>query len=485
MNLPPPTDPTANVPVPPPSALAPPGPPAAPAGDPGGAARPRRRRVAITIVVLVALVAIGVAVWSLTSGDDDGGGSATEAPASLVRIDTDASELLVYDELGEELQATLELSDGGFPRPLEDGRVFDGEALDAGELRVYDVAAASEASVEEYRLDEPGGFVFPVGEQLLVVGPVSGLGEVQVVDTATGDVDGLAAALGLETRWSIPVVDVEAGALLALGIDLDDPTWAVLPASGIGDAWTIAGRPLDLGGGDRAVVAFPDGTDATELSMVGPEGRIGDAAELDGVVTGGLVVGDERALVVDLDGRLHEFDGGAGSIDELDDLDVGEVQRVQPLAADRLLVVGLDASVLLDGEGAVLARWGADEIDQPVVDQRGSRCVSLRPADAGAVDAGGVLVDLSTGATLVDLEGRPVGPAGDGCSFIVFGVDADQVVIAGEEVPLDEGDRASGVDPARGRVLVRSGDGGRAYRLIDLEGETVADLGDGPWILVS
>jgi len=462
MNLPDPNPPEAAAPMPPPT---------------GAAERGRRSRlVPVLIVVIAALAATALGVWSLAISKDEETVTANR-PATLVQVDPERGELLVHDDLGTEVTATFELSDGGFPTALGDGRLYDVSALEAGELRLYDVAAGTS---DEFRVSEGAGFAVPLGDHLVVVGATTGLGDLEIVDTSTGDVDGLADALDLETRWSIPLVDAQAGAFAALGVD-GEPVRAIVPATGLDGAWTVDDRVLDLWSGERALVAI--GADApVTLAMVGPDGVVGETAEMDAVVVGGVAIGEEAALVVDLEGSLWTFDAERGTVAETVELDVGEVERVWPLLRDRILVVGRDATVLLDGEGATMGTWKGQQLDVPSAIGPGVHCIALRPSDGGSVDPGGVLVDLGNGAELVTLDGRPL-QYGDGCSFIVFGADGDQVVIGGEEIDLGDNGRVAGVDPLGGRVLVIDGD--RRYRLIDTEGETVAELGDGPWILVS
>lgn len=445
------------------------------------AARRRQLVVPIAFVALLVVLGTGIGIWSLLAHDDAESDGANR-PATLVRIDTDRNELEVYDELGEHVTATLDLSDGGFPSPLGDGRLYDGSALDDGDLRVYDLAAGT---MGEYAVSEEAGYVVPLGDHLIVVGPDSGVGDLDVVDTATGDVGGVGDAVHVDSRWTTPVFDPPAGAMSAMAIDADERTNVVVPETGLADAWTVGGRLLDLWSGDVALVANPVTEESSTLTFEGPDGPVGKAAEFDGVVAGGMAVGDRIALVVELEGSLRWFDAGAGTVAGLDDLDVGEVHRVQPLATDRLLIVGDRASVLVDGEGTVMAQWGHDELDTPVVASPGLHCVGLRPSDLGTVDPGGMLIDLGNGEDLVDLDGMPVAH-GDGCSVIVIGADTEQVVIGGKEVDLgDVAGSVRGIDPLRGRILVLEDGDDHAYRLVDTKGETVAELGDGPWILVS
>ncbi len=442
-----------------------------------------RRRPAwvapVMLVVVLVVIGVGLAVWAVLVNDD--GESAADRPATLVRVDTDRDELLVHDDTGEELLATLDLSDGGAPAPTGDGRLYDATALENGELRVYDLAAGT---MEEYRVQADAGWVTPLGDHLLVIGTSSTIGDLDVVDTATGDVDGLADSLDLETSWSLPTFDLDAGAMSAFAIDLDVPTRAVVPASGLDDAWTFEGSLLDLWAADLAVASTPSGDGTTELSFVGPGGVLGQPVELEGVAIAGVAISDGAAMVVDADGRLVRADAANGTLDDLADLDVGTVRQAFPIR-DRLLVLGEEATVLVDPAGNVLGRWDADELDEPWIATIGTHCLSLLPAD-GVTEGGGILVDLATGDELVDLDGRPIGAAGDGCSFIVFGPEADQVVVNGDEVDLGV-DRVDSVDPVGERVLVHDRDEETdeiTYRLLDLEGAVVAELDDRIWLLV-
>lgn len=467
----------------PPPTFAPPGAAAAPPlGGPADsgvqAGPPARSRRWILPVALVVVAAVAVGLVLVLTGGDDEDAEGDRVPATLLRLDDGRIE--VYDESGEERGESYDLSDGGFPQILGGGQVVDGRAIEDGELRVVDVVTGT---TEEFDVGADVDLVMRLGEQMYVaVSAGSTSGDAIVADARTGDADGVADVFDLDVRgWAPPVGHPEVGVvtLFAITETAAELTTAVVPDSGLDDAWLVSGRMFDIEAADLAFAGdYDDGT--STLRFTGPDGDVGEEAEVDGLVVGGLAVAAEAGLVVVDDGSLLRFDAGSGEVEELRSLDLGEIEQAYPLGADRLLVRGEDATALLDDEGEELGRWDGDADGAPVLASVGTRCVSLMPPSAGATDAGGVLVDLGSGETLAELDGRVFTTSADGCSFVVITLDADQVVVDGAEVDLGA-ERVMGIDPVGQRALIRADD---AFALVDLDGEVIAELDDGIWLLV-
>lgn len=436
----------------------------------------RRRRWLLPTVAVVVVAALGVGAWLIVAGDDDEDADpASGRPAVLVRLDGDRVE--VYDDDGETVTDTLDLDVGAFLTPIGGGFMADLDRLDEGTLVLVDPAAGT---VEDYRVPENTDGVTPFGPDLVLAWGSELDVEPQVVNLLTRDAEDVSDLVDLDSRWTRPFVESEGDAARLLSLDAETTTTAILQSSGVDDAWLLEGAALDLHDGTALSVSGSK-DDGFEIGLVTADGPIGKAADADGFPLGGLITGSSAALVVDADGTLLRLDADGGSLDDDRDLEIGEASFAAAVGVDRLVAGGDGGTVLLDATGTELARWPAGADGDLRVVGGGSGCIVLSSEDAPG--PGSLLVDLETGDELVELTGMGF-PRGDGCSFVALGSGADQVVVDGAEVDLGDV-RIRSVDPVGGRVMLSDVTGDEpTSTLVDLEGNVIAELGEGIWILV-
>jgi len=425
-------------------------------------------------IAVVVLVAAGVGVFIATRSDDKKSSAATTS--TLVRYNHDEERLEVLDASGDVVDDfdVPDASESTFASGLPGRVVFD--SSQNGEIVVMKVA---DGSVD--RFDVPDELdldrTFNPDATNLVLESVAG-GDVVVIDLESGDVTSARDEVGDDDAKYLPGRRFDSGSTFNY-VGSSEPQTVVVPISGSA-LWLVPGFVVALDG-ERSLAVELD-KDATIVSIYTGDEKIG-SVDVDGTVIGGLLTGDNTALVVTDRGDLVKIDVGSDKVDDAGSLE-GSIGRAVALRSDRLLVIGHGtSSYLLDRGGKTLAEF--EPIDDgdgdpeavelgPSGFRHGAACFATQPGSAARTDGGDVaLRDLDTGDIITEFDSSAAVLAGDSCVAVTPFDDTADAYFAGKLREYDGYAQVFTVSPDLGQVIVSGKDG---IALVDVESGDETDL---------
>jgi len=463
-------------------------PPPAPFGHSSGLQPqpvPRRSKKPLVATIVVAvLVLAGVGVFIATRSDDDEPSSAVAASA-LVRVNYDDEQLEVLDTTGDVVDR-IDIPDvsaanlvTGLP-----GRVIFDSSRD-GEIVIVNVA---DGSTETYDVPEGLTLSRTLGpDSAHVVLDSVGGGDVVVIDLETG-----ATTSAVEE-----VADSDSMFLLArafaTGTTYNDVggTAQSLVVPDVGsDLWLVPGFIIYLDG-DRSIAVEPN-DDASTVTIDARAKEIG-SVDVDGQVRGGVLTGDDTALVVTAEGDIVKVDVGKGEVSVVDSF-ADPITYAIALSADRIFVAGDGStSYLLDATGKTVAEFEAVEDDDgnkrevalgPNGARPSSRCfVTQAGPEPGPTAAAVALRDQRTGEILAEFDGSAsVLDTPDGCTAVSAFDRAADIALDGDLREFDGYDTVLAVSSDLKRVVVHGEDG---LALIDVASGDETDLDNDQYAFVT
>jgi hypothetical protein len=413
-------------------------------GRPRSTASPNyaARRMLVTTVAIMAVVAFGVVGWRAVRGDDAIDGSTGGTWSEIAFVDRSSGEVLVLDDSGEPTRTM----------PGQ-GAVTDAYALGDRLALVgpTTVAVAGGDAVEPIAIGRTNT-VTPIrtpGTLHLVIGTASG-GNVTILDVATGDVLDVGALadqtdprLFAETiRWSsdgsrFAVADAGFFRTIVVESGAEGPGFFGAQPLALDDDLIATSQVIAL----QADVALVD-RERTNKALVPTE------------IPAGAVMVDHELLMVATTGTLYRISDGDTEAERLGDVAVptgATVSWVSPtLDGSRLVVVGavFQAVIDLDGETLFTTTFANPiEIDAPRPDWR---CLPI-----GGDATFHSIVDLDTGEQIADLSGVEVtGVSGDGCA--VIGTRGGVAEVISAEGTVEIGAVRTAVLAPDGRAVVRT-----------------------------
>ncbi|MFW2334898.1 hypothetical protein [Ilumatobacter sp.] len=400
------------------------------------------RRMLVTTVAIMAIVAFAVVGWTVIRDDDGSTGGSAGSWNEIALISPVTGEITVIDGEGEPIRTVVGR-----------GRVSDVHTIGDRMALVGTSQIVLEGGDEALAVPiERTNTVTPIhtAERLhLVVGTTSG-GEVRIVDVVTGEILDVGAIadqtdprLFAETiRWSAD------GRRFAVADAVFFRTIVVESESGT--AGFFAAQPVAL---DNDLVATSQVISRQADVELFDRERTSQARVATEIPAGGLMIDDDLVMVATT-GAVSRVPKGASEAERLGEVAVpsgATVTRVHPTAdGTRLVVAGavFQAVVDLDGRTLFTTTFTTPvEVDVPRPDWA---CLPV-----GGDETYHSIVSLETGEQIADLSGLEVtGVASDGCTVIGRRGDLTEVVTAEGTVPLGRALAASlGPD---GRTVVRT-----------------------------
>lgn len=380
----------------------------------------------VSTVVITALVAAGVFVWSVLRGDDAGGDGTDVSWDELALVDRTTGAVTLFDDDGQQVAERASTT-----------RVRD---LHAHGDRIAIVGATS-ISIVDAGEEQPTVVEIPAGSLVeplatasslhLLVGDEAG-GNLLIVDVADGSViDVGAAAAPTVPKLFVETVRVsDDGTAFAVADAANFQT--IVVRNGVDGAVFLADQPVAVG--DELVATSQVVNLQADVSLVTLE-RQTEAVVPTELPRGGRMIDDELVMV-SAEGGVFRFGPGDQEADRIGEVVVptgSTVTWVAPSRSGERLVVGgtgFEAVVDLDG-GTVFATTFAGPTE-PLRPHPAWRCLP-----AGSDDAGHSLVDLGSGEQLADLTGMSiVDVSADGCTVIGERAGAFQLVSADGTVRL-------------------------------------------------
>ncbi len=406
------------------------------------------RRMLVTTVAIMAVVAFAVVGYTVVRGDGDsssgGGGSFDE----IALVDRVSGDVVVVDGDGE----VVNMIDG-LGRVTEVSSVDNRLAL-IGTSQIVLVGDDRETTIPIDRTDT----VAPIRTTdalHLIIGSANG-GDVVIVDVATGeqlDIGELAqqaqpqifadARMFAETvRWSSDATSFAVADASSFQ--------TIVVQSGSTDVAFFGSQPVALNN-ERVVTSQTIGGQA-DIELFDYE-RDSKARVPTPIPAGGVMV-DDDLLMVSIDGGIYRIESGATEAEKLGQVAVpsgGTVASVQPtFDGERLVVSGPAFQAVIDLEGrTIFTTTFTTPVDTPTPNPTWT-CLPV-----GGDDSYHSLVALETGDQLADLSGVDViGTSADGC--IVLGERAGITQVIGADGPVSLGRvRAAALAPD-GRTVVRT-----------------------------
>jgi len=422
---------------------------------------PRSKKPLVAAIVVAVLLLAGIGVFIATRSDDEKSSTATSS--TLVRFNHDEEQLEVLDASGDVVDSfdVPDASEADFVSGLRGRVVFD--ASSNGEVVVMKVA---DGSVD--RFDVPAELtlnrVLNADSTNLVLQSPAG-GDVVVIDLESGDTTSALEEVGDGDSKFFPGRRFESGSTYS---DVGGKTTQTLVVPNVGsDVWAVPGFVAALDG-ERVLTVEPD-DDAATVSIYERDKKVG-SVDVDGSVLGGLLTGDETAIVVTAEGDIVKVDVGSEDATDVGTL-ADPIRGSIVLRADRLLVVGDGtSSYLLDAAGKTLAEF--EPVDDGDGDPQsvelgpsgfrpGAQCFAIQPGSEPRPDGGDVtLRDLDTGDVLTELDSSAAVVEGyPGCVAVTpFDATAD-VYFDGEVHEYDGYANVLAVSHDLDQVVVSGADG--------------------------
>lgn len=452
--------------------------PPAVAPDAAAASKPTPWKAIIGVVAVVALVVVGVLLF--TGGDDDSkeGGTGPDSggePAAVHLVGIGEAEATVYDADGSNARAVALPDDFRplFTSPIGRWLVEDTEAttvraldLVSGEVTSFDLPEGA-TMIDRGTLSSGSGTV--------VYFTPSG-GQFALVDLTTGSVTSLGAA---GDRYVLGGGRRE----YSFYVSTDSPSTVVVPLADPGSAWEVPGTVVDVQGTETLVLTRA--ADGVEVAHYAGTEQQGVPAEFAKPLITGLLTAD-GATMIDTGGGLWAFSFADGSRENLGVIGIG-IDAGLSISTDRLLAWGSAGTVLVDAAGTVVVQApavkDADGEQQPLVlvsGGLGTKCITLQPGQKPRTEkAKAVIVDAANGTTVLKLDATPFAGSvsADGCSLLTS-AEPSELVIDG--VLVDAGvERINSVSPDYASAIAFGED---EFQLVDLSGGTSVAIPKVPYL---
>jgi hypothetical protein len=406
------------------------------------------RRMLVTTVAIVAIVAFAVIGYTVVRGDDDSSGGGSGAWDGVALIDRTSGDVVVVDGDGE-VVSTAE----GLGRVTEVHSIGDRLALIGADQIVLD--GDGEQTVVPIDRTNTITPIRTPGTLHLIIGDATG-GDVLIVDVATGeqlDVGALAqqaeprifadALMFAETvRWSADATSFAVADASSFQ--------TIVVQSGSTDVAFFGSQPVALSS-ERVVTSQTIGGQA-DIELLDYE-RDSKARVPTPIPAGGVMV-DDDLLMVSIDGGVYRVTGGATEAERLGQVAVpagGTVASARPtFDGERLVVTGPAFEAVIDLEGRTIFTTTFTTPIDTVTPHPSWACLPV-----GGDDSYHSLVSLETGDQLADLSGVDViGTSADGCT--VLGERAGLVEVIGADGTVSLGRVRGATLAPDGRSVVRS-----------------------------
>ena len=419
-----------------------------------GPPRPRNapnyaaRRMLVTTVAIMAIVAFAVIGWTVVRGDGDSPGGERGGWNEIALVDPTSGDVVVVDGEGEVVSAGE-----GSGRVSEVYAVGNRTAL-VGTSQIVLVGDGEQTAIPIDRTDTVTPIRTP-GTLHLIVGATSG-GDVVIVDVISGeqlDIGALAAQaepqifanslMFAETvRWSADATSfavADASSFQTLVVQ-----------SGSTDVAFFGSQPVALS--DELVVTSQTIGGQADIELLDYE-RDSKARVPTPIPAGGMMVGD-ALLMVGIDGGVYRIEAGATEAERLGQVAVpsgGTVTSVRPtFDGERLLVAGIAFQAVIDLEGDTIFTTTFTTPVDTATPHPGWTCLAV-----GGEGSYHSLVALETGDQLADLSGVDViGASADGCTVLGERAGITELIDADGTVSLGRV-RAATLAPD-GRTVVRT-----------------------------
>lgn len=406
------------------------------------------RRMLVTTVAMMAVVAFAVIGYTVVRGDDDSPGGGSGSWDEIALVDRTSGDMVVVDGDGEVVNTVEGL-----------GRVTDVHAIGnrtalVGTTQIVLGGDGEQTAIPIDRTDTVTPIRTP-GTLHMIIGDANG-GDVIIVDVSTGeqlDVGELAeqaqpqiftnALMFAETvRWSA-----------------DATSFAVADASSF--------QTVVVKSGSTEVAFFGSQPVALSAERVATSQTIGGQADIElldyerdskvrvptPIPAGGVMV-DDDLLMVSIDGGVYRIEGGATEAERLGQVAVpsgGTVASVRPtFDGGRLVVAGPAFQAVIDLEGRTIFTTTFTTPVDTAAPHPEWTCLPV-----GGDDSYHSLVALETGDQLADLSGVDViGTSANGCIVLGERAGITQVISGDGAVALGRV-RAAALAPD-GRTVVRT-----------------------------
>lgn len=411
-----------------------------------GSARPApnyaARRMLVTTVGIMAVVAFAVVGWTTIRSDDDASTGAAGTWKELALIDRSSGEVKIVDQDGEPTRTIV------------------------GRGRVVEVHGHG----ERLALVGTDQIVLEGGDEAVAI-PIEQSNTVATIRTR----ETLHLVIGTTTGGNVTVVDVDTGEILDIGA-IADQTRPRLFAETIqwsadGKRFAVADaeffRTIVVESGSEAASFFAAQPVALDANRVATSQVISRQADIElfdrdrqsqgrvptEIPAGGIMV-DDDLLMVATDGGVFRVSGGETEAERLGEVAVpsgGTVNWVRPtFDGKRLVVAGSVFQAVIDLDSRTLF---TTTFTTPVDLAPPRPEWSCLPVGGGETYHS--IVSLETGEQLADLSGVEVtGTSSDGCTVIGRRGDLTEVITIDGSVPLGRV-RAAALGPD-GRTVVRT-----------------------------
>ncbi|MDW3215311.1 MAG: hypothetical protein R8G01_15020 [Ilumatobacteraceae bacterium] len=406
------------------------------------------RRMLVTTVAIMAIVAFAVIGYTVVRGDDDSTGGGGGSWDEIALVDRVSGDVVVVDGDGDVVDTIEGL-----------GRVTDVYAIGSrtalvGATQIVLDGDGEQTVVEIDRTDTVTPIRTP-GTLHLVVGDANG-GDVAIVDVITGEqlnVGELAeqaepqifsnALLFAETlRWSADATSFAVADASSFQ--------TIVVRSGSTEVAFFGSQPVALSG-DRVVTSQTIGGQA-DIELLDYE-RDSKARVPTPIPAGGVMV-DDDLLMVSIDGGVYRITGGSTEAERLGQVAVpsgGTVASVRPtFDGERLVVTGPAFEAVIDLEGRTIFTTTFTAPIDTVTPHPDWTCLPV-----GGDGSYHSLVALESGDQLADLSGVDVvGTSADGCIVLGERAGITELITADGNVSLGRV-RSAALGPD-GRTVVRT-----------------------------
>lgn len=406
------------------------------------------RRMLVTTVAIMAVVAFAVIGWTVVRGDGDSPGGRTGSWDEIALVDRTSGDVVVVDGDGEVVRAG-----DGLGRVTEVHAIGDRTAL-VGTSQIVLDGNDEQTTIPIDRTDTITPIRTP-GTLHLIVGEANG-GDVVIVDVATGeqlDVGALAAQaepqifadslMFAETvRWSADATSFAVADASSFQ--------TIVVESGSTDVAFFGSQPVALS--DEIVATSQTIGGQADIELLDYD-RDSKARVPTPIPAGGVMI-DGALLMVGIDGGVYRVEDGATEAERLGQVAVpsgGTVTSVRPtFDRARLVVAGTAFQAVIDLEGDTIFTTTFTTPVDPATPLPEWTCLAV-----GGDGSYHSLVALETGDQLVDLSGVDViGASADGCTVLVERVGITEVIDADGTVSLGRV-RSAALAPD-GRTVVRT-----------------------------
>jgi len=418
----------------------------------------RSKKPLIAALAVIAILGAGVGVFIATRSDDKDSSAATDSP--LVRYNYDDEELEVLDASGDVVDSfdVPGASDDPFVTGWAGRVIFTAASGD-------EVLAVKVADGSVDRFDVPDELsldrTYIAGSTNLVLYSPTG-GDVVVIDLETGDSTSALDELGDRDSKLTRARQFATGSTYT-DVGGDEQQTLVVPIVG-SELWAVPGFVVVLDG-ERSLAIAPD-DESTTVSIYERDKDIG-SVKVDGSVRGGVLTGDDSALVVTAEGDIVKIDIGAEEATVTDTL-ANPIQSALALTPKRIFVQGDESSsFLLDDAGKTIAEFEPVDDDdgdpQAIVAfsfRAGAECFATQAGPEPGPDASAVVIrDLDSGDVLTELDSGAVVIGDHGCAAVTPYDSTADVYFDGEVHEFDGYFNVVTVSPDLTQVVVSGEDG--------------------------